>query len=95
MNRIGLGLLTLSLLGACQSDNENLNRKLDVIAQRLTTIESKLGAAPASGAAAARPPQPQRAKPDPTAVYAVPIGESASIGSKLAKVTIVEAFTFT
>lgn len=96
MKRIGLAVLAVSLSGAfaCQRDNEALNQKLDDISRRLTSIEAKLGNAPAPGAAA-RPSQPARAQPNPSHVYAVPIGESASIGSKLAKVTIIEAFTFT
>ncbi|MBA3454975.1 MAG: hypothetical protein H0T42_17940 [Deltaproteobacteria bacterium] len=82
----------LTALG-CQREDQNINKKLDDIAQRLTVIESKIGAAP--GAGAARAQQPARAQPSPTAVYAVPVGESAVIGAKHAKVTIMEAFTFT
>lgn len=95
MNRFGSAFLAITVLGAfaCQRDDKAISQKLDDISKRLTVIEAKLGNAPAAGAAAARPQQ--RPGPDPTAVYAVPIGESASIGSKLAKVTIVEAFTFT
>ncbi|MBA3818265.1 MAG: hypothetical protein H0X17_05195 [Deltaproteobacteria bacterium] len=95
MNRFGPAFLAVTVVGAfaCQRDDERINQKLDDISKRLTAMEGKLGNAPSAGAAAARPPQ--RAAPDPTSVYAVPIGESASIGSKLAKVTIVEAFTFT
>lgn len=95
MNRIGPVLLAFTMAGAfaCQRDDQQLHQKLDDISKRLTVIEAKMGNAPVAGAAAARPQQ--RPGPDPTAVYAVPIGESAAIGSKLAKVTIVEAFTFT
>ena len=94
MNRIGLATLAFTVVGtfACQRDDQQINQKLDDISKRLTVIEAKIGNATSVGAAA-RPQQ--RPGPDPTAVYAVPIGESASIGSKLAKVTIVEAFTFT
>lgn len=97
MKRIGSVFLAVSLLGAfgCQRDDQAMSKKLDDISQRLTSIEAKLGNAPAAGAAAARPPQQQRPQPVPSAVYAVNVGESAVIGSKLAKVTIVEAFTFT
>lgn len=93
MNRIGNLFVALAVVSAvgCQRDDQVINQKLDDISKRLNIIESKLGNAPAPGAAA----RPQRAAPDASAVYAVPIGESASIGSKLAKVTIVEAFTFT
>ncbi len=97
MNRIRFALVTTLVAGvfACQADNKGVNQKLDEISQRLAAIENKIGNAPASGAAAPRAQQPQRAQPNPTAVYAIPIGESAVIGAKHAKVTIVEAFTFT
>lgn len=100
MNRLGRCFLALALLSvvACQQDNREVSKKLDQINQRLVAIEAKLGgAAPGAGAGAgaARPQPQQRAAPNPTAIYAVPIGESAAIGSKIAKVTIVEAFTFT
>ena len=96
VKRIGLAFLAVTIAAAfgCQQDNKSVNQKLDDISQRLSSIEAKLGNAPAPGAAA-RPPQQARPQPVPTAVYAVPIGESAVIGSKLAKVTIIEAFTFT
>lgn len=96
MRRIGLGLLattTLVMIG-CQADNTNVERKLDDISKRLTAIEAKLAAGGGAGAAA-RPAQPSRPEPNPATVYAVPIAGSASIGSPHAKVTIVEAFTFT
>jgi hypothetical protein len=96
VTRIGYAFLTLTFVVACQQDNQAVVKKLDDISRRLAVIEAKLGNAPGAGAgAAAQPPRPSRRGPDPSAVYAVPVGESASIGSKLAKVTIVEAFTFT
>jgi hypothetical protein len=95
MKRIGVALLATSAsLFACQRDDQAINQKLDEINKRLVAIEGKLGNAPA-GAAAVRPPQQQRARPDPSAVYAVPIGSSAVVGPPTAKVTVVEAFTFT
>jgi hypothetical protein len=95
VKRIGLAFFTLAFIGACQQDNQAVVRKLDDISRRLAVIEAKLGSAPGAGAAAAQPRRPMLRQPDPSAVYSVPVGESASIGSKLAKVTIVEAFTFT
>ncbi|MBA3397908.1 MAG: hypothetical protein H0T89_35115 [Deltaproteobacteria bacterium] len=97
MNRIRFALVTTLVAGAfgCQADNKGTNQKLDEISQRLAAIENKIGSAPVAGAAAPRAQQPQRAAPNPSAVYAIPIGESAVIGPKHAKVTIIEAFTFT
>jgi hypothetical protein len=97
VTRIGYAFLTLTFVVACQQDNQAVVKKLDDISRRLAVIEAKLGNAPGAGAGAAgaQAPRPTRRQPDPSAIYAVPVGESASIGSKLAKVTIVEAFTFT
>src|SRR5687767_3709726 len=96
VNRIGLAFIAVTVFGAfaCQTDDKAVITKLDDISKRLAVIEAKLGNAPTAGAAA-RPQQQARPSADPSAVYAVPVGESASIGAKLAKVTIVEAFTFT
>lgn len=100
MNRIGLLSIALFLgLGtACQRDDQAVHLKLDDISRRLNSIEGRLAANPqaagAAGAAAAQQ-RPARAKPDPNAVYATPIDQSAYVGPKHAKVTLVEAFTFT
>jgi protein-disulfide isomerase len=95
MKRFGLVATATVGLFACQYDDKSINQKLDQINNRLTAIEARLGQGGAPGAAA-RPPQPGgRAQPDPNAVYAVPIADSAAIGPPHAKVTIVEAFTFT
>ncbi len=94
MNRIGLGLglvaFTLAAVG-CQSDQRAITKKLDEINKRLASIEAKIG----TGAAVQRPPQQIRPQPNPAHVYAVPIANSAFVGPKHAKVTMVEAFTFT
>jgi protein-disulfide isomerase len=98
VHRIGPALVAsfaVALTGfGCQREDPAMTEKLDEITRRLTAIESKLDSAPA--AAAVRPPPRARpSQPDPTQVYAVPIAKSAAIGPKHAKVTIVEAFTFT
>jgi hypothetical protein len=96
MTRLGSVFLAAALVGTlgCQRDDGTINKKLDDIGRRLTAIEARLGQGGAPGAAP-RPQQPARPAPSPTAVYAVPIANSAYVGPKHAKVTIVEAFTFT
>lgn len=101
MNRIGLGLglglvaFTLAAVG-CQSEQRAITQKLDEMNKRLASIEAKIGTgAAAPGAAVQRPPQQIRPQPNPAHVYAVPIANSAFVGPKHAKVTMVEAFTFT
>lgn len=99
MNRIGLGLVALTFAAfGCQNDQRALNQKLDEINKRLVVIESKIGqggGAVASAGAAARQPAQPRAQPNPAHVYSVPVANSAIVGPKHAKVTVVEAFTFT
>jgi protein-disulfide isomerase len=101
LNRIGSAFVAVAvaLTGgvACQREDPALTQKLDQMSERLAAIDSKLDRLPAAGAAAAaqQPPRPRPGQPSPTAVYAVPIAKSAAIGAKHAKVTIVEAFTFT
>jgi hypothetical protein len=99
MKRIGFVFVTtLAMAGVlgCQRDDSSVKEKLDQIDSRLAGIEEKL--ASGAGAAAARPQQPQqpqRPQPSPTEVYAAPVDGAAYLGPKHAKVTIVEAFTFT
>lgn len=91
--------MALSALG-CQKDDKSVEKALASIDKRLTAIEGKLasgvptraGAAAPGAPAGARPPQP--GQPDPSTVYAVPVGNSPYTGAEHAKITIVEAFEF-
>lgn len=92
----GVSLLTLPMFG-CQKQDEETAKKLEAIDKRLANIERavKSGAAARPGAARGRQARRQRPPgPNPNTVYSVPVGESAAIGPKHAKVTIVEAFEF-
>src|SRR5690606_3109691 len=53
------------------------------------TLMRKARTSPAPEPAAAQPPQPARPQPDPSAIYKVPIGNSAQKGPADALVTIV------
>jgi len=96
MRRIGIiaavatGLLAL---GCQKAGDSGVAERLDSIDKRLASIEGKLesgGARPG----AARPKRPQRPRPNPKDVYAVPVEGAAFKGAKHAKITVVEAFEF-
>jgi hypothetical protein len=81
----------LALTAACQKDNSATNERLDKLLARLDEIEKKIDKA-GTGRGAAPGPQPGR--PDPTAVYSVPVDGNPAKGPATAKVTIVEAAEF-
>ena len=97
MRRIGLLFLPALALAmpGCQRDDTQVGEKLDQIIKQneqiIKSLESGGGARAGAGAAQARQ---ERKRPSPTEVYAVPDNGPAR-GVKDAKVTIVEAFTFT
>ncbi len=63
-----------------------LAARIEELVAKLTAIEDKLAKQPA--------PPPRRRYPDPSAVYAYPIGTSPSLGLPTAKVTIVMVYEF-
>ncbi|HET6611711.1 MAG TPA: DsbA family protein [Kofleriaceae bacterium] len=77
-------------VAACQRNSDPIAEKLDKIDQRLANIEKAM----ASGGGAHAPQRPQRPRPQPNEVYAVPVKGSPINGPATAKVTIVEAFDF-
>jgi protein-disulfide isomerase len=66
-----------------------LAKKIEDINAKLDQIQT-MAARPAIGAA----PSPRRFGPDPAVTYAIPLGNSPSLGSPKAKVTMVMAFEF-
>src|SRR5262245_57864706 len=95
MMRLGLLILSLSvLLPGCARDDSKMAEKLDQMIKKQDQILALLekGGGPAARGAGAQ--RPQRARPTPTEVYAVPVDGAPSAGPKDAKVTIVEAFEF-
>ncbi len=88
-----LNKLVLPVLAAvtatvgCQQDTRNLERKLDVILQKLDRM-------PAPGAARAPQQRRQRPQPDRAKTYAVPIAGDPSIGPADAKITLVKAYDY-
>jgi protein-disulfide isomerase len=84
------------LLSAAACQRPEADKRLDVVLNRLDTIDKRLAnierRGPAAGAAAA---QPQRPRADANTVYYLPVGDGdVAIGPKNAKVTVVEAFDF-
>ena len=76
-------------LAACQSDQKQLN-------DRMERIEKKLDALIASGGArgAAQPQRPQRPEPDRSKTYAVSVENDPFEGPADAKITLIEAFDY-
>jgi protein-disulfide isomerase len=97
MKRLGFLLLSTMALGSligCQRDDTAVKEKLDQIDQRLAGIEQSLKSGAGAARGAAQPQRPQRPRPNPADVYAIPIGDSPIEGPPTAKITIVEAFEF-
>jgi protein-disulfide isomerase len=75
----------------CQKGDPALTEKLDRLEAKLDTIARKVDTM--GGRGAQRPAPPPRGA-DPSAVYAVPVGDAPVKGPATAKVTIVEAAEF-
>jgi hypothetical protein len=100
MKIAGIALLSaLALVGlaACQkAADQDVKDKLSSIDKRLSSIEEAIKRGPPPGAARPTPEAPPRPQgPDPSKVYSVEVGDSPFRGAQHAKVTIVEASTFT
>lgn len=63
-----------------------LATKIEELSAQIVELREKLAKAPA--------PKPKRRSPDPTKIYAVPIGTSPTAGPPTAKVTLIMAFEF-
>lgn len=95
MMRMGifmLSALSMLVLG-CQRDvDTSIGDRLAKMDEKLDKVldEVKKG----GGGRGGRGDRPQRPRPSPSEVYAVPIDGAPVVGSKNAKITIVEAFEF-
>jgi protein-disulfide isomerase len=90
-----LALFTILLAtAACKPDTNNLERKVDQIAQdqrKIMDMLARRGGAAGGAAQQARPPRPE---PDRLKTYAVPIDSDPFDGPADAKVTIVKAYDY-
>ena len=81
-------------------DERGLEARLDRLAERTEQLGRELERGRAGGAAAGTvgaaqpPPRPAPPRPDPSAVYAVPVAGWPSRGPKSAPVTLVRSFEF-
>jgi hypothetical protein len=91
-----LSVLGLALPAGCQRDDSQVGDKLDQIIKQNDEILRALQAGAARGPAAGRGAADRAAppRPSPADVYAVSAAGPVH-GAKDAKITIVEAFTFT
>jgi len=75
-------------VAACQSDNRNIEKKLDELSRKIDNMAARGG-----GAAGAAPRAP-RPEPDRAKTYAVPIDNDPFDGPADAKVTLIKAYDY-
>ena len=90
MNKLA-PLIAVAGLVSCQQDTKNIERKLDLIIQKLDKMPAGGGGAGAAGAQAQRPSRPE---PDRAKTYAVPIDGDPFVGPADAKITLIEAYDY-
>ena len=86
-----LVLLGVVVVAACQTDNRNLERKVDEMSKKLDDISRQIAR---GGAGAQAPRPPARAEPDRAKTYAMPVDGDATDGPADAKVTLVKAYDY-
>jgi len=79
---------------ACQVDDRATKERLDKMIAQADQLEKRVDGLARAGAAAPAAPAPRPGRPDPTAVYSVPLDGSPVSGPATAKVTIVEVGEF-
>ncbi len=90
-------VVTLAPLAACARQDEQTQKKIDLLITKVESLDKKLSSGafnrPAGGQA--QPQQPQRKRPDPAVTYYLPVSEQDAVkGAKQGKVTVVEAYEF-
>jgi protein-disulfide isomerase len=82
-----LVLLAVVLMGACQPDTKNLERKIDDLTKKVDQLAAR---GPAAGAV----PRPARPEPDFSKTYAMAVDGDPVDGPADAKVTVVKAYDY-
>src|SRR5688572_2166071 len=90
---VAAAALLAALAGGCQKEDPATKERLDKILAKLDDLEKKVDRV-GTGRGGAAAPGPQPGRPDPTAVYSVPVDGNPAKGPATAKVTIVEAAEF-
>ncbi|MFN0251481.1 MAG: DsbA family protein [Kofleriaceae bacterium] len=95
MKKLGL-IASVLVLGAvgCTPDTKNSERKLDEMQKDIRDIKASLAALQKGGMGAGAAQRPQRAEPDRSKTYAVPVDGSPAWGNADAKVTLVKAYDY-
>lgn len=95
MKKLGL-IASVFVLGAvgCTPDTKNSERKLDEMQKDIRDIKASLAALQKGGMGAGAAQRPQRAEPDRSKTYAVPIDGDPFWGPADAKVTLVKAYDY-
>jgi protein-disulfide isomerase len=88
MKKLALVIAALTL-AACQSDNRNIEKKIDDLNKKVDSLIA--GGGGARGAAQQRPSRPE---PDKAKTYSVPIEGDPFDGPANAKVTLVKAYDY-
>lgn len=78
----------------CQQDNKNIERKLDIIIQKLDKMPAGGGGPGAAAAGAPKGQRGDRPEPDRSKTYAVPIDNDPFEGPADALVTIVKVIDY-
>jgi protein-disulfide isomerase len=89
MKKLALVIAVLTL-AACQSDNRNIEKKIDELNKK---VDSLIAGGGARGAAAGQQ-RPSRPEPDKAKTYSVPIDGDPFDGPADAKVTLVKAYDY-
>ncbi|MEO8841871.1 MAG: thioredoxin domain-containing protein [Kofleriaceae bacterium] len=87
MKKLALVIAVLAL-AACQSDNRNIEKKIDELNKK---VDSLIAGGGARGAAQQRPSRPE---PDKAKTYSMPIDGDPFDGPADAKVTLVKAYDY-
>src|SRR5262245_11621295 len=87
-------LMGAALLGACQQDNRNIEKKLDDLTTQVAELTKAVKAGGGARPAAAQPARPARPQPDAAKTYAVPVDGDPFEGPADAKVTIIKAYDY-